>query len=120
LNIAQDFIDVIEAATTTADGRIYPLSGEQDGTAPYVVYDISNSEPEEGSADAGETENTVITVACHGPTVDAARELAGEVRAAVLAGLDAAVIEDTQDERDRDTRRPAVVQTYRIWHERAY
>ena len=120
MNIAQDFIDVIEAADTSAGSRVYPLSGEQDGTAPYVVYDISNSEPVEGSDDAGETENTVITVACHGPTVAAARALAGEVRAAVLAGLDAAVIEDTQDERDRDTRRPAVVQTYRIWHERAY
>lgn len=85
-------------------------------TLPYIAYESPSSVPVESPETGKETNETVIDVACYAETLTAAKTLATLVRAVLIQQLDAAVIENTQDQRDRDTRRKAVVQSYRIWH----
>ena len=103
--------------TALVDDRIYLFEAEQGQDLPYIAYEVVSSVPVEHPGDATkETNETVVDVACYGATLTAAKDLAALVRSRLIEDLDAAVIENTQDQRDRDTRRKAVVQTYRIWH----
>lgn len=103
--------------TVLVADRIYLFEKVQsDATLPYIAYESPSSVPVESPETGKETNETVIDVACYAETLTAAKALATLVRAVLIQQLDAAVIENTQDQRDRDTRRKAVVQSYRIWH----
>ena len=101
--------------------RIYLFEAvQQDLALPYIAYEVVSSVPVESPADGQETNETVVDVACYATTLTEAKAMAALVRSVLIAALDAAVIENTNDQRDRDTRRYAVVQTYRLWHEEAF
>lgn len=95
---------------------VYLQEAPQGAALPYVCYEVVSSVPVEAPAAGEEINETVIDVAYYAETLTEAKQLAERGRDILIDQLDAAVIENTQDQRDRDTRRKAVVQTYRIWH----
>jgi hypothetical protein len=96
--------------------RIYPIEAEQADAAPYVVYEVVSSVPVESPSPGQEVNESVVDIACYGRDYKESKRLSVAVRSALIAGFDACVIENTHDQRDSDTRRKSVVQTYRIWH----
>ena len=124
MSAESDLVAALEgdsAITGSVGDGIYLFEAVQEDLAlPYIAYEVVNSVPVESPEDGQETNDTVIDVASYAATLTAAKELALLVRSALIAALDAAVIENTQDQRDRDTRRYAVVQTYRLWHEEVF
>jgi hypothetical protein len=120
MSVEADLVAALEAdsaITALVDDRIYLFEAEQGQALPYIAYEVVASVPVESPGDATkETNETVVDVACYAATLTGAKELAALVRTRLIETLDTAVIENTQDQRDRDTRRNAVVQTYRIWH----
>lgn len=126
MSLESDFTSTLEDDSSVAalvGSRIYLQEAAQDAALPYVAYEVVSSVPVQadeaisGSPDQEQEMNeTVVDVACVASTLTAAKEIADAVRAALIAGLDAAVIENTQDQRDSDTRRKSVIQTYRLWH----
>lgn len=123
MSLESDIVDALAAAsavTALVSSRVYLQEAPQDATLPFVAFEVVSSAPVEAPASAQETNETVIDVASHAATLTAAKALADAVRDVFIRDLDAAVIENTQDLRDRDTLRKTVVQTYRIWHEEAF
>lgn len=126
MSIEADIVAALGAAsavTALVGSRVYLQEAPQDATLPFVAFEVVSSVPvEAGEALSNSPEQereineTVIDVASHAATLTAAKSLADAVRDVFIRDLDAAVIENTQDQRDRDTRRKTVVQTYRIWH----
>lgn len=119
MSVESDLADALEADSGVTDlvsTRIYLQEAPQAATLPYITFEVVSSVPVEAPASAQETNETVVDVACHAATLTAAKQLADAVRDVLIVSLDAAVIENTQDLRDRDTRRKTVVQSYRIWH----
>ncbi|HEX9813235.1 MAG TPA: DUF3168 domain-containing protein [Burkholderiales bacterium] len=124
MSAESDLVAALEgdsAITGSVGDRIYLFEAVQEDLAlPYIAYEVVNSVPVESPEDGQETNDTVIDVASYAATLTEAKTLAALVRSALIGLLNAAVIENTQDQRDRDTRRYAVVQTYRLWHEEVF
>ena len=124
MSLEADLVAALEGdsdiATLVAD-RIYLQEASQDdGALPFIAYEIVSSVPVQMHGTAQEVNETVIDVACHATTLTAAKALADLVRDVLLVSLEAAVIENTADARDRDTRRKSVIQSYRVWHDEVF
>lgn len=113
-------LEAITAITDLVDDRIYPIEAEQNKTLPYIVYELVSSVPVEAPDVTHETNESEIDIACHGASYAQAKLLAQLVRSGLIDDLDASVIENSQDQRDQETRSNCVIQTYRLWHVEAF
>lgn len=104
--------------TSKVSTNIYHIETTEQLAVPYVVYEvISGPVPVQHNGGGKELFQSVVQIACYGANPKASREIALAVHSCLINGLQAAVIEDSEDQRDSDTRRKSIVQTYRIWHE---
>lgn len=123
MSVEQTLFSVLTTDPTVAGlvvDRVRPVEAAQGETVPYVVYELVASVPIESPETGQETNESVIDVACYGTDYAEGKTLAKAVRAALINGLGASVIEDSNDSRDDATQLKAVVQTYRIWHDETF
>lgn len=123
MSVEQTLFSVLTSDPTVAGmvvDRVRPIEAAQGETVPYVVYELVSSVPVESPETGTETNESVIDVACYGTDYANSKALAKAVRAALINGLGASVIDDTNDFRDDATQRKSVVQTYRIWHDETF
>ncbi len=123
MSVEQTLFSVLTNDATVAGlvvDRVRPVEAAQGEVLPYVVYELVSSVPIESPDTGQETNESVIDVACYGTDYANSKAVAKAVRAALINGLGASVIEDENDFRDDATQRKSVVQTYRIWHDETF
>jgi hypothetical protein len=98
--------------------RVYPLLMPQDGTLPAVVYQRIVGTREVTLADSGGSgvERVLFQLTSWATTLDAAHDVAEQVRLALAAAAFEVVVQDNRTGYESDTRLFSFTYDIAMWH----
>lgn len=111
--IEKDIRAALVAAATSAGNRVYPLKVADGATFPAAVYTRVSTAPVNSLDGHSGKDSVRVQIDCYAKTYDAAKTLAGEVRAA-MGALKCVPINDA-DLYEEDVKLYRVVLEFNIW-----